>query len=166
LEGETPRDHVERLAQAKVQDIADGRPNALVLAGDTVVVLGGTILGKPTDGEDAIRMLVSLSGRKHVVVSGLAISFSNGNVLSGSAETEVTFRCFGEALARRYVETGEPMDKAGAYGIQGLGSSLVQEIRGDYHNVMGLPIPLFLDLLDEGGWSYRFGTLQMRSEDS
>ncbi len=165
LEGETPRDYVERLSRAKARDIAERRPNVLVLAGDTVVVLDGAVLGKPLDGEDAIRMLVSLSGRTHVVVSGLAISFSSGGILSGSAETEVTFRRFGEALARRYVETGEPMDKAGSYGIQGLGSALVQGIRGDYHNVMGLPIPLFLDLLEEGGWYYRFGTDQLQPEN-
>ena len=130
-----------------------------------MVVLDGAVLGKPRDEDDAVRMLGALSGRTHVVVSGLAISFPDGGVLSGSAETEVTFRSFDDAFARQYVQTGEPMDKAGAYGIQGLGSALVEEIRGDYHNVMGLPLPLFLALLEEGGWHYRFGTLQLRTEN-
>jgi septum formation protein len=104
-------------------------------------------------------MLLSLAGRTHTVVSGLALAFPDRVIRSGTEVTEVTFRSFGEGLARSYVETGEPMDKAGAYGIQGRGSALVREIRGDYHTVVGLPLPLFLDLLEEGGWRYSFGGL-------
>jgi septum formation protein len=163
LESETPREHVERLSREKAGEVSKRCPGALVLAGDTVVVLEGTVLGKPRDENDAVRMLKSLSGRTHIVVSGVAISLPAGNVFSGSAETRVTFRVFDEELARRYVETGEPMDKAGAYGIQGLGSALIRGIRGDYSNVMGLPLPLFLDLLEEAGWQYMFGTISPRS---
>ena len=159
LDGETPRAHAERLARAKAAEVREEHPHAMVLAGDTVVVLEGEILGKPRDAEDAVRMLLGLEGRTHTVVSGLALAFPDGVIRSGTEATEVTFRSFGEALARRYVETGEPMDKAGAYGIQDRGSVLVKEIRGDYHTVVGLPLPLFLDLLEEGGWRYQFGGL-------
>jgi septum formation protein len=161
LEGESPAEHVERLSREKAHVVRQRRPDALVLAGDTVVVLGGSVLGKPVDEEDAVRMLLALSGRTHVVVSGLAVAPPGGPMRSGWAETEVVFRPFGEGYARQYVETGEPMDKAGAYGIQGLGSALVAGIRGDYHNVMGLPLPLLLDLLEEGGWSYGFRGLSL-----
>ena len=89
------------------------------------------------------------------MISGLALAFPGGRVLSGSLTTEVTFRSFDETLARRYVETGEPMDKAGAYGIQGLGSALVEGIKGDYHTVMGLPFPLLMDLLRSRGLALR-----------
>lgn len=158
-EGETPEDHAERLAREKVLEVRNNHPESLVLAGDTVVVLGGEVLGKPRDAEDAVDMLLSLAGRTHTVVSGLALAFPHETILSGRASTEVTFRFFDKSQARRYVATGEPMDKAGSYGIQGMGSALVQEIRGDYHNVVGLPLPLLLDLLREGGIRYEFGAL-------
>lgn len=159
LEGETPEDHAERLSVEKATAVAAGHPDAMVLAGDTIVVLDGDVLGKPKDEADAVDMLTALSGRTHEVVSGLALAFPRGHCTSGFLTTEVTFRAFDESFARRYVATREPMDKAGAYGIQGLGSALVQEIQGDYHTVMGLPIPLFLALLEEGGWRYEFGRL-------
>ncbi len=159
LEGESPEAQAERLSREKVLAVRKGYPEALVLAGDTVVVLDGKVLGKPRDSEDAVAMLLSLAGRSHTVVSGLALAFPQGSVRSGTLSTEVTFRPFDGAFARRYADTGEPMDKAGAYGIQGLGSALVKEIRGDYHNVMGLPLPLFMDLLPAGGWLYQFGRL-------
>jgi septum formation protein len=155
-EGETPGQHAERLSREKAQAIRAQRPEALVLAGDTVVVMEGVLLGKPLDADDAARMLRSLAGRTHLVVSGLALVFPEGHVRSGFAQTEVTFRSFDAKFAEAYVATGEPMDKAGAYGIQGLGSALVEAIRGDYHNVMGLPLPLFLELLEAGGWRYGF----------
>jgi septum formation protein len=104
-------------------------------------------------------MLKTLSGRTHAVVSGLALAFPGGGLRSGTTSTEVTFRPFDEDVARAYVATGEPMDKAGAYGIQGFGSALVKEIRGDYNTVVGLPIPLLLELLLEGGLRYEFGSL-------
>jgi len=159
LPGETPRAHAERLSRAKAVEIWNGNRGALVVAGDTVVVLGGKILGKPSDTEDALEMLRVLSGQTHTVVSGLAVALPGGAMRSGTTSTDVTFRSFDEKFARAYVATGEPMDKAGAYGIQGFGCALVKEIRGDYHTVVGLPIPLLLELLREGGFKYEFGSL-------
>jgi septum formation protein len=159
IDGESPTAQAERLAREKASRVSEAYPQALVLAGDTLVVRDGVVLGKPRSMEDAVAMLSSLSGRSHRVVSGLALAFPGDGIRSGSLTTEVTFRSFDDAFARRYAETGEPMDKAGAYGIQGLGSALVEGIRGDYHTVMGLPLPLFLDLLREGGWRYEFGNL-------
>lgn len=159
LEGEDPGDHAERLAREKVLDVREGYPEALVVAGDTVVVSAGRILGKPRTPGEAVEMLLSLAGKTHEVISGLALAFPDGSVRTGTLATEVTFRPFGEGLAKRYVDTGEPLDKAGAYGIQGLGGVLVREISGDYHTVVGFPLPLFLDLLEEGGWRYEFGRI-------
>ncbi len=166
LEGEPFPEHAERLSREKALHVARIHPEALILGGDTVVIRDASLLGKPTGPEDAVAMLSSLSGRSHTVISGLAVAFPGGRVLSGSMSTEVTFRSFDETLARRYVETGEPMDKAGAYGIQGLGSSLVAGIKGDYHTVMGLPLPLLMDLLRAGGWRYEFGDLVPRGGES
>lgn len=162
--GEAPSAHAERLSREKAAAVAEENPEALIVAGDTVVVRDGTVLGKPGDAEEAVVMLLSLSGRSHRVISGLALAFPGGEVRSGVLVTEVTFRTFDEDFARLYAETGEPMDKAGAYGIQGLGSALVEGIQGDYHTVMGLPLPLFLDLLSQGGWDYRFGELVPRRD--
>lgn len=159
LEGEGAEDHARRLAVEKVEEVRGLRPGALVLGGDTVVVLGEEILGKPADADEAVAMLLRLGGRTHRVVSGLALGLPDGSLRAGTATTRVTFRPLDEFLARRYAETGEPLDKAGSYGIQGLGGALVEEVRGDYHTVVGLPLPLFLDLLHEGGWRYAFGTI-------
>ena len=159
LPGEGPDAHAERLSRAKAGEIWEGNREALVVAGDTVVVLDGDILGKPADTEEAVRMLGSLAGRTHRVVSGLALAFPGGALHSGTTTTDVTFRTFDEELARSYAATGEPMDKAGAYGIQGFGSALVTEIKGDYNTVVGLPIPLLLELFLAGGFRYEFGAL-------
>ncbi len=155
--GETPESHTERLSMEKALQVAGAHPEALVIGGDTVVVRDGDVLGKPQGEAEAVEMLTSLSGRSHTVVTGLAVVFPGGMVRSGHLATKVTFRRFGEEVARAYVLTGEPLDKAGSYGIQGLGSALVKEIKGDYHTVMGLPLPLLLDLLREGGCRYDFG---------
>jgi septum formation protein len=159
LEGEDYSEHAERLSREKALVVARLNPAAIVLGGDTIVIRDASLLGKPSGATEAVAMLLSLSGRSHTVISGLAVAFPGGRILSGAMRTEVSFRRFDEGLARRYVETGEPMDKAGAYGIQGLGSALVQEIKGDYHTVMGLPLPLLMDLLQRGGWRYEFGDL-------
>ena len=129
-----------------------------MLAGDTVVIRDG-MLGKPSGMEEAVAMLRSSGGPGSYGDQRPGPGHSRRGIRSGFLATEVTFRPFDDALARRYAETGEPMDKAGAYGIQGLGSALVQGIVGDYHTVMGLPVPLFLDLLQECGWRYEFGNL-------
>jgi septum formation protein len=164
--GETPGEHAERLSRAKALEIRAGSPDALVVAGDTVVVLDGEVLGKPAHTEEALGMLRALSGRTHTVVSGLAVAFPDGAILSGVMSTDVTFRPFDDDFARAYVDTGEPMDKAGAYGIQGLGSALVQGIRGDFTTVVGLPIPLLLELLGVGGVRYGFGSLVPVSQEA
>lgn len=159
LPGETPEEHAERLSRAKAREVWEKSPASMVLAGDTVVVLDDEVLGKPQDADEAVAMLLALSGRSHRVVSGLALAVPEGKIFSGTMSTHVTFRPFNEALARAYADTGEPMDKAGAYGIQGLGSALVSRIEGDYHTVVGLPLPLLLDLLRQAGYRYDFGAL-------
>ena len=110
-----------------------------VIAADTVVVLDGKILGKPKDAADAVRMLTELSGRTHKVLTGVAVSF-DGRQLAEVCETEVIFRTLTAAEIAEYVATGEPLDKAGAYGIQGRGAVFVEKINGCYNNVVGLPL--------------------------
>ena len=158
IEGESPEAYVERLARSKAEAVAETELDALVIGGDTIVVSEDRLLGKPEDEDRAVEMLLSLAGRKHLVLTGLAISGQDGTV-SAVSGTEVRFRSFTEAEARRYVMSGEPMDKAGAYAIQGLGAALVAEIVGDYYTVMGFPIGTFLDLLLQSGCRYEFGSL-------
>lgn len=160
LKGESPAGHVLRLAEEKARAVSAGRGEALVLGGDTVVVLDGRLLGKPGSESEAVSMLLELQGREHEVLTGLALAVPGGEVFSGVQGTRVTFREFGSETARAYVATGEPMDKAGAYGIQGAGAALVAGLDGDYFNVVGLPVPLLLDLLDRAGYAYRFGPLE------
>ncbi len=156
--GETPVDHVRRLAREKVMVVAAARPDALVVAGDTVVV-AQRALGKPSSESEAVEMLLSLAGRSHEVLSGLAVSLG-GRTVSTVARTEVRFRDYGEHEAWAYVRTGEPLDKAGGYGIQGLGAALVEAIRGDYYTVVGFPVASFVALLEEIGVRYAFGRLE------
>ena len=140
FDGLEARELVATLSREKAQWIArqlDGE--TLVIGADTVVVRDGAALGKPKDAEDAVAMLLSLSGRDHQVCTGVTVCRGD-RVLTQVEETQVTFRELTEAEVRQYVSTGEPMDKAGAYGIQGLGGLLVEGIRGDYSNVVGLPV--------------------------
>ena len=137
LERETAVALVERLAQAKAASI--DQPEYPVLAGDTVVSLQQQILGKPSDWKDARSMLESLSGREHQVVSGWCIR-SGSDERMGHVTTLVRFRSLSSSQIDAYLETGEPFDKAGAYGIQGQGSALVEEVRGSWSNVVGLPL--------------------------
>ncbi len=140
FDGLEARELVATLSREKAQWIArqlDGE--TLVIGADTVVVRDGAALGKPKDAEDAVAMLLSLSGRDHQVCTGVTVCRGD-RVLTQVEETQVTFRNLTEAEVRQYVSTGEPMDKAGAYGIQGLGGLLVEGIRGDYSNVVGLPV--------------------------
>jgi septum formation protein len=123
-----------------------------------VVVDGGRVLGKPRTVYEATSMLVSLAGKRHEVYSGLALCGDHGTV-SGVGRASVRFRRFDPATAQRYAETGEPDDKAGAYGIQGLGAALVDAVDGDYYSVVGFPVSVFVDLLERAGWRYDFGTL-------
>jgi septum formation protein len=124
----------------------------VLVTADTIVVLGDQILGKPVDEADARRMLLSLSGRDHMVLTGLCIRVEiNGSLqqLSATEQTQVTFSELTPAQMDWYIQTGEPFDKAGAYGIQGYGSVLVQSIQGCYYNVVGLPIHRLLVLLEQ-----------------
>ena len=127
-------------------------PEAIVIAADTVVALDGAVLGKPAGEADAARMLSALAGRTHHVYTGLTV-LRGERVRTVSEETAVTFRPLTEQEIAAYVRTGEPLDKAGAYGIQGYGALLVEGIRGDYYNVMGLPVCRLGLLLGELGWT-------------
>ncbi len=150
--GEPPIAYAERLAREKARSV----PGSLVLGADTTVLLDGTLLEKPVDGEDAVRMLRTLQGRTHEVITSVAL-LSNGVMRQATDITLVTFRPAPDEFLRAYVATGEPMDKAGAYGIQGYGAALVERIEGDFFGVMGLPVRLVLRLLEEAGYPYRFG---------
>jgi len=158
LSGETPPQHAERLSREKAQKIAAERPEAIVIGSDTIVVLDGEVLGKPRDQEHAVEMLTRLSGREHEVCTGVAIAHGS-RVETALARVKVRFRDLDERTWMEYVATGEPMDKAGAYGIQGFGSAVVEGIDGDYFAVMGLPVVLMLELIERFGWRYAFGTL-------
>ena len=122
--------------QAVVKIKGDSLP---VVAADTVVVAEGVILGKPQDAEEAVKMLKQLSGKTHKVLTGIAIAYA-GEILAEVCETKVVFRDLSEDEIKQYVATGEPLDKAGAYGIQGKGAVLVEKIDGCYNNVVGLPL--------------------------
>ncbi|MBQ7875605.1 MAG: septum formation inhibitor Maf [Oscillospiraceae bacterium] len=127
------------LAEQKALAVAKLRPDDTVIGSDTVVVLNGEIFGKPKDEAHAHAMLKALSGKKHFVYTGVAVA-ENGKVRSFVQKTEVEFYELSDETIDKYISTGEPMDKAGAYGIQGKGSVLVKGIVGDYFNVMGLPV--------------------------
>jgi len=159
-EGEPPALHVERLAREKAQRVAALRPDALVIACDTIVVVDGELLGKPRDAAEAVEMLVRLRGREHRVETGIAIA-APGNRMESSVEGAVVrFRHFDRVTAEEYVATGEPLDKAGAYAIQGLGAALVDLIEGDFFAVMGLPVSRMISLLRALGWRYNFRGLE------
>jgi septum formation protein len=149
---ETPVDYVERLAREKALSVR-GR---LVLGADTTVVVRDEILEKPADPADALRMLSKLQGRTHQVVTSVAL-VAGERIHQATDVTNVTFRRLDDDFLRAYVATGEPMDKAGAYGIQGYGAALVERIEGDFFGVMGLPLRLVLGLLEEAGERYMFG---------
>jgi septum formation protein len=160
-ERELPTSHSERLARGKASLIASREPDALVIGADTVVVIGDTILGKPGDAADARSMLRRLSGRTHQVYTAVAVA-RNEMVDSEIEGVAVTFRSLSEADIDAYVATGECDDKAGAYGIQGFGSTLVDRIEGDFFAVMGLPLRRLVALCERAGYRYGFGPLQTR----
>jgi septum formation protein len=149
---ETPVDYVERLAREKALSVRA----RLVLGADTTVVVRDEVLEKPADVDDALRMLRKLQGRTHQVVTSVAL-VSGERIHQATDVTNVTFRRLEDDFLRAYIATGEPMDKAGAYGIQGYGAALVERIEGDFFGVMGLPLRLVLMLLDEAGERYAFG---------
>ncbi len=153
--GEGAAAAARRLAERKAEAV-EAEPGELVIAGDTIVVLDGELLGKPTGPPDAAAMLGRLAGRSHEVITGLALRHGT-ETRSVAALTTVTFRALDPAEITAYVATGEPLDKAGAYGIQGYGSALVERIEGDFFNVMGLPVPALLALLHDTGFRYLYG---------
>ena len=172
-DGEEPGRYVERLARAKASFVAGcestsagetgakGRP-LLVIGGDTAVVHCGRILGKPTSSEEAVDMLSALAGGSHEVLTAVAVFEADGDRLLAASTTVssvVRFRAFDRRFAREYVATREPMDKAGAYGVQKLGAAVVERIEGDFYSVMGLPVAALLSLLERLGWRYDFTAL-------
>ena len=158
LPGESPSGHAERLARAKAAAIALLHLEAVVIGADTIVVLDGQVLGKPRDPQDATRMLRMLSGRTHTVLTAVAVA--RGAMLVAAVESvEVTFRALSETCIASYLATGEPMDKAGSYGIQGYGATLVERIHGDYFAVMGLALGTLVELLRSVGVAYDFGRI-------
>jgi len=159
LSGEPPAEHVERLSREKATEVASRTdvPGRWFLGSDTVVALDGTILGKPRDREEASAMLRSLSGRSHRVWSGYAVfDRKRDKMSSGSVMTTVHFRRLTEAEIAGYIASGEPLDKAGAYAIQGLGAFMVRSIEGSYSNVVGLPLCEVLETLQ------RLGAIRLR----
>lgn len=155
LPGEAPEQYALRVAREKA-DVAARRAGAgIVIAADTIVVLDGAILGKPADAGDAERMLGVLSGRLHHVITGLVVmDAATGRTLSRTADTRVWFRDLSPEEIRSYAASGEPLDKAGAYGIQGKGALLVRKIEGCYFNVVGLPLSLLAEMLADFGISF------------
>jgi septum formation protein len=157
--GETPAAHVERLARRKAEVIAGAAENAAVIGADTVVVLNDEILGKPAHAAEAARMLKMLSGKTHTVFTGVAVWYGD-QLYSAHDQVSVTFRKLTAEDIKAYIATGEPLDKAGAYGIQGYGATIVTRIEGDYFAVMGLSVARLVSLLGMAGLTYRFGAVR------
>jgi len=152
LSGEVPEDYAVRVSLDKARVAARKAGEGIVIAADTIVVFKDVILGKPDDSHDAKRMLEMLSGNMHRVITGLAVmNAATGMVLCKTATTKVWFRNLEKDQVKRYVLSGEPLDKAGAYGIQGKGALLVARIEGCYNNVVGLPLALLDEMLREFG---------------
>ena len=155
LPGEKPDAYVTRLSRAKAQAVLPRAPGHVILAADTTVVLGGKIFEKPTSPANAVEMLEQLQGKTHEVLTAVAVA-ENGRLEQALDVSRVTFRRADRATLEDYVATGEPLDKAGAYAIQGLGAPLIERVEGDFFGVMGLPLRLALDLLAKFGRPYRF----------
>lgn len=147
---QTPAHEVAAVSARKAAKIAALHADNVIVSADTIVVIDGKILGKPKDTQDAARMLQLLSGRTHTVYTGLTV-FANGESRTQVVSTAVTFRDLTDAEIAAYIETGEPMDKAGAYGIQGYGSMFVSHLDGDYFCVMGLPVCTLAGMLRAAG---------------
>lgn len=160
-----PGEHVRALAERKALSVASRHPEALVLGADTVVYLEGEVLGKPSSFNEACRMVERLAGNEHQVFTGIALAGPTGCKAESSFEvTRVRFRPLDRKHIELYVSTGEPFDKAGAYGIQGFGATLVESVEGCYFNVMGLPLTRLIRMLAARGYEYPFGPLVRFSE--
>lgn len=150
--GEPPIDYALRLAREKALKVAAKFPDAFVLGADTVVVVEEEILVKPVDAQDAARMLGLLSGRTHQVITAVSLVAAEGRIDTRSLTTNVNFRALTRQEIEHYVAGGEPMDKAGAYAIQGGAAPWVTRLEGDYSNVVGLPLPLVKQMLRDSGF--------------
>jgi septum formation protein len=159
LPGEAPHAHAERLARGKASALR--APDSVVIGSDTIVVVDGDVLGKPKDAADAARMLRRLSGRSHIVITAVAVAWQ-GRLESEVEEVGVTFHAMTDAEIDAYIKTGEPMDKAGAYGIQGYGATIVERVDGDYFAVMGLPLQRLIRIIRRLGLRYTFGPIAAR----
>jgi septum formation protein len=155
IPGESPEQSAVRLAQEKAIAVGERHPGERVLAADTLVVVDDEVLGKPASPTEAESMLAKLQGREHRVVTAVALA-TDGDVEARYDVTRVRFRQLDRDLIRAYVATGESLDKAGAYGVQGYGAVLVERIEGDFFSVMGLPLRLVVELLESAGIPYRF----------
>jgi len=155
LPGEKPAAYVTRLSRAKAEAVVARAPGEVILAADTTVVLGGKIFEKPTSPAHAVEMLEQLQGKTHEVLTAVAVA-ENGRLEQVLDVSRVTFRPNNRETLEEYVATGEPLDKAGAYAIQGMGAPLIERVEGDFFGVMGLPLRLALDLLAKFGRPYRF----------
>jgi len=158
--GEPPAAHAERLARDKAGVVAARAPDAVTIGADTIVVVDGDVLGKPRDEAHAVEMLRRLSGRAHTVITAVAAVWQ-GRTASATEEVGVRFRPLTSREIDAYVATREPMDKAGAYGIQGFGATIVERVDGDYFAVMGLALNRLVRLLEGLGLSYEFGPLRV-----
>jgi septum formation protein len=146
----SPEEMVALLALRKARAVSDRLPDGYVLGADTIVLHGETVLGKPVDSDDAARMLRLLSGDRHSVLTGLAlVNAANGYLLERLSLTQVWIKTLADDEIKAYIATGEPFDKAGAYGIQGKGALLVEKIEGCYFNVVGLPLSLLNEMITE-----------------
>jgi septum formation protein len=148
----SPESYVKRLAEAKAKEISQRHRDSWVIGADTIVISNNTILGKPESRSDALKMLRSLSGKTHQVLTGYCICCTSiGRLFSETIKTDVCFKTLTELQIEWYLNSGEPFDKAGAYGIQGIGAFLVKHIHGSYTNVVGLPVcEVFEFLINEG----------------
>ena len=142
------------LAREKARDVARRHRNALIISADTIVVLKNRVFGKPRSRKEAKEMLKALSGKAHTVITGYTImDTGSGEELSGSVKSKVFFKVLSEREIDAYIKSGEPLDKAGAYGVQGLGAVIVRRIEGDFFNVMGLPLNSLAESLKNFGIS-------------
>ena len=149
IPAKTPREFALKAALLKANDVAHHYADALIIAADTIVVLDNVILGKPRDEAEARAMLIQLSGRTHQVITGVAVKDTlRGHTALDAVTTAVTFHTLSRGQIDEYIASGDPMDKAGAYGIQNIGDSFVEGIDGDYDNVVGLPMAKVMEMLD------------------
>lgn len=149
----SPEDNARKVACDKARWVAQRHPGCYVLGADTMVVLGEEIIGQPADEEDALRILLKLAGKQHRVITGIILITPQGEEFDTAEVSTVSIKSVSENEIRSYIATGEPMDKAGAYAIQGAGSFLVESHEGSWSNIVGLPLEALSDMLQRAGFS-------------